>query len=391
MLVPMRRVCFAVTATCTLLTLVACKAGCHDDLLGTAALNCSNFRYAAAGIRIDHHATGSNATAESCHCPSLSIDFHTAMAFDPLTWALGFALTNSVKRLGEKVFGRCLDSDLEGTTVAWIARLGDDKRLSPAALFPTIIEDEGLDQRPALRALRQELVAHRIPTVVQWHSALIEQWIWVKDNLGSDVQSFFQIAEDEARADLRDLALSIVKVCGQDQALFRGTVLQQIGELLDRTKADVSSELPDPFPWDSTPSPRALAQHIEAELPTRVEVILIDQRQAIVHVWATIPGSTLEEIQWSLATMASVVAGVSGCKTIDIGVLESDEMCGTDGCGPIGKMKIRLPLEIVRTAAITKITPPDLWKQARCLVLANDNTPVQCWHVHPFRVVMEAT
>jgi hypothetical protein len=304
--------------------------------------------------------------------------------FDPLSWAIGYALTTGARTLGG-VFSRKrnLDTEILSAARKWAATLPTEHSIIVEALFPRLEEDADLLQRPALRELRSHIRGNLAPTLIHWHQALIEQWQTVQGINGSDLQPFFKLPESEARPQLRDLAVAIVSICEQDEPLFKGTVLNYL-----RQQAEVrnNATAPPPFDWTNASTIRDVALAIEQAVSTTVHVIALDEDTREVHIWTRVLGTTMSEIKRNLLAIACILCGIPKASLIVIGISkDANDLAGSDGRGAIGLGKIVMTTAAVHPVALSRSVPVDFWEQTRAFILVNDNTPAQDWHEVPFR------
>ncbi len=152
------------------------------------------------------------------------------MAFDPLSWAIGYALK---KGLDQFLTHKSLSAKLQNQLDQWAKNLPSDSYVNPDALFPDIVSDNDCDKRPALLSLRQTLRNYNIPTESQWQNVLIEQCQWVRDN-NEDTQPFFKLQINEANKHLSKLSTALTNECKHDKNLFHSTVLEMLTALLEQ-------------------------------------------------------------------------------------------------------------------------------------------------------------
>lgn len=255
---------------------------------------------------------------------------------------------------------RSLASALDEATRTWASTLPAGEGLDPALVLPGHLDGEDLEQRPAWQALRARLFAKRVPTLMEWHQSLIEQWQRVRATADRAAPRFFLLSETEARAALRDLAVAVVGICEQDEELFQGTVLDQLEELIARSGGGAPHLRPvDPFPWSERSTLRDVALAVEQALGARVELIVIDEDAASIHIWCVPPGSTILEIKQSLITVLCLLSGHPELQTIEIGISGDTSIEGSDGGGDIAMMKLQFPATDVRVMTATRAIPTD--------------------------------
>ena len=144
------------------------------------------------------------------------------MAFDPLSWAIGYALKKGLDRL---LTHKSLASNLQKAFKQWAKNLPTDAYIYPDSDFAAIDQNPDPAKQPSLCALRNTLLDNHIPTESQWLDALLEQWRSVpKDNL-EEKQRFFGLPEKTARKHLNVLSKSLADECAKYDELFKpGTV-----------------------------------------------------------------------------------------------------------------------------------------------------------------------
>jgi hypothetical protein len=155
------------------------------------------------------------------------------MPFDPVSWAIGFVLTTSLKKHAEKLLQNSdLPSKLWRTVELWADTLPAEMRFNPYALFEKLTDESG--DSPAVKKLGAVLAKGIVPSSQIWFNALMERWKKVRKRLGNDANAFFLLEENEAALKLRDLADQLTRTCQEDATLFQITVLS----LLDANTAD---------------------------------------------------------------------------------------------------------------------------------------------------------
>lgn len=115
---------------------------------------------------------------------------------------------------------RALTRELED----WRLKLPKELYIQDASSLLDLSGDETSEQTQSTR-LANELELFELPTVEQWHQALLDQWRRRKADLGRDGAAIFQCKTDEVREPLFELAKRLDAVCRQDEKLFRNTVL----------------------------------------------------------------------------------------------------------------------------------------------------------------------
>src|SRR6267143_801977 len=139
------------------------------------------------------------------------------MPFDPISWAVGFVLTNAAKKGLDTAFTPDLRRNLEDEIESWSKTLPSFAH--PATLFPMVDSSDGEQERPALSRVRSKLLDLVIPNQEEWASAFVEQWRSVRDRLRTQAQPFFLLSEVEVLPYLTDLAARVHGKCAQDQKI----------------------------------------------------------------------------------------------------------------------------------------------------------------------------
>ncbi|MEI6882777.1 MAG: Fic family protein [Bacteroidota bacterium] len=148
------------------------------------------------------------------------------MAFDPITWALGFGATQGAKSLIDRLYNEDLRSKLTKAAEKWSDSLPDDIRISPAVLLD--LDDNG--------QFREELqlclfLHNKVPDELLWYQALAEVWNMKKDRLGNEAHAFILQDKDLADTYLKDLASRLTLVCMKDRELFSVSAIHELNAL----------------------------------------------------------------------------------------------------------------------------------------------------------------
>ncbi len=302
------------------------------------------------------------------------------MAFDLLAWVLKSGLSASAAAVKKQLWSKTLSSELGNALEAWAARLSPEASLVPSALFPRVVDHEEMADRPALMELQQQLLAQRIPTVVQWHQALIEHWLRVRAAAGREAQPFFLLAEDAARPLLHDLARAMVSVCEREEAFFRPAVIDH----LEALRADVPL-LPEALQHSGAVDVRGLATRIN-DLGVGVFLIVHDVNTKSLWIWVQLADATVAEWKSKWAAIAALASDAPDTALINIGWGTTHELRGTDGGGHIGTIRICIPIQAARRLAATRGVAAEFWQNVEVYVIEPDadNTVFQRWARIPF-------
>lgn len=139
------------------------------------------------------------------------------MAFDPLSWAIGYTLKKGLDRL---LTHKSLASNLQKTFTQWANNLPPEAHIYPDSDFVVIDPDANPAKQPSLCALRKTILDNHIPTESQWLDALLEQWRLVPGTV-EEPQKFFKLPEDTARQHLIRLAKALADECAKYDSLFK--------------------------------------------------------------------------------------------------------------------------------------------------------------------------
>jgi tetratricopeptide (TPR) repeat protein len=148
------------------------------------------------------------------------------MAFDPFSWALGFALTSAAKKLAGWFRQDASVQAFRTAVITWQQSLPEGCDVHLEILFPVATGAEG--RGPARDALAIELQANHVPSVSVWLEALLEQWRETRALADLDeAWTFFEMAEEEAGEHLQRLAEALHDACGGDMARLGPHLLKE--------------------------------------------------------------------------------------------------------------------------------------------------------------------
>lgn len=159
------------------------------------------------------------------------------MAFDPISWALGFALT----RAGTWALNQRKDlrDKLRKAVADWVSGLPPELDVEPDAIFPQAsrVNDDDLDALPALKELRELLSRGRVPPTVAWENAIAERTRIIRQTASLDqLQPFFSAPGELEHQHINTLAEKLYRICSEDEKLSRSTTVEDVGSL--NTKVD---------------------------------------------------------------------------------------------------------------------------------------------------------
>jgi hypothetical protein len=158
------------------------------------------------------------------------------MAFDPITWALGYGLTKAATWALDK--RKELSAKVRHAVKEWATSLPPELLVDPAAIFSetSTKDDEELTSSPALKALRHTLSESLVPSTEQWSNAIAERRKQVGGAKSGEVQPFFSAVDEVAGPHIAKLAARLHQICQQDQKLFRSSTDENIRSLKDQVE-----------------------------------------------------------------------------------------------------------------------------------------------------------
>jgi len=152
------------------------------------------------------------------------------MAFDPISWAIGFGATQVAKTLLEHFDGG-LRSNLRNVAANWSKSLPVEIYTPPEVVF----HDNG--SGPARERLQLKLILHnQVPDESFWYDALFEAWEERAAALGEDGNEFLRQSPEDASEHLNELAAALSLACKKQSELFQVSALHHLDELLCSTK-----------------------------------------------------------------------------------------------------------------------------------------------------------
>jgi len=149
------------------------------------------------------------------------------MAFDPLSWAIGYALKKGLDRL---LTHESLASNLQKAFRQWAKNLPPEAHIYPDSDFAVIDQNPDPAKQPSLCALRNTLLDNHIPTESQWLDALLEQWRLVPGTV-EEPQKFFELPEKTAQKHLAKLAKSLADECKKYDTLFKVSTIDELRKI----------------------------------------------------------------------------------------------------------------------------------------------------------------
>lgn len=309
------------------------------------------------------------------------------MSFDPLSWAIGFALTKSVGALSSTLLGESLETKLDDAMRAWARSLPPEAWLDHSALAATIIPDSELSTRPALAALRSQLRRKVVPSERLWEGALLEHWDERRLALGRDAQPFFLLDREEAAGHLRRLSAAIRDVCISHEPLFKGTVLSHLAQLLASGLRPGAMGLPEPLtgPFQA----REVAQAVEAETGSHIHAVVLSENGKKLWLWGRFFGRSWREQQGILAGTARLVSAFPDIDRLFLGFSLAADLPGTDGKGVVGLLIVEMTRSKLDILATTGEVPPNFWDDLQAFVCAPEQVPFERWDPAPFREIAE--
>jgi len=115
------------------------------------------------------------------------------MAFDPLTWAIGFGLTGIGGQLLDKFGARSFADSLQKAVVNWASGLPSEFRdLHPEALAECLFEADLEELGPKRKKLQEFFEEGTVPPEQTWFDAVAERREEIHTDLGRRGSEFLQ-------------------------------------------------------------------------------------------------------------------------------------------------------------------------------------------------------
>lgn len=161
------------------------------------------------------------------------------MAFDILTWIIGYGFTKTTNSLVGKLFSKDLPNKLNKVVDNWAANLAPEFQVYPDAIF--FYSKSRKTERPAMNALRNKLNSYSIPDENEWLNLLIEQWNYIKKTV-ENPQPLFTNEFKSIKPLLEDLAKKITIEIISDSKYFQNETLKRIKSI--EKKIDWKNDAP---------------------------------------------------------------------------------------------------------------------------------------------------
>ncbi len=154
------------------------------------------------------------------------------MPFDPIGWAIGYASSKGATALLAKVFDCGAYETILKAAEKWSQDLPKPIRTPAAALFDIDRTDHTAETPSHRQKLKDAILnLHKVPTEEEWYEALLESWLYKKDQLGSDGNAFFQLPRSTAEQHLQELAETIFAACASVLKYSQPLLVKEIREV----------------------------------------------------------------------------------------------------------------------------------------------------------------
>ena len=123
-----------------------------------------------------------------------------------------------------------------------------------------------------------------------------------------------------------------------------------------------------------------------SEMGMGVFMVLHDLPSKTLTIWVQVPSSTMADLKFKWAAVATVASESPGVEHIDVGTCDASPLRGTDGRGNIGTMRVRIPIGNARELARARRLRQEFWQHASVFIIeaSLDNTGFQQWVQVPF-------
>jgi hypothetical protein len=130
---------------------------------------------------------------------------------------------------------------------------------------------------------------------------------------------------------------------------------------------------------------KGLATRI-SDMGIGVFMVLHDVPCKTLTLWVHVPSSSMADLKFRWAAIAVVASHAPNVDYIDIGTCDESDLRGTDARGPIGTMRVRIPIRAARELAVARRLTPEFWQHASAFIIHSDldNTAYQRWLPMPF-------
>ena len=189
------------------------------------------------------------------------------MAFDPISWALGFGATQVARNLLNKLFSKDLRESLAAVGDEWSCNLPHVIATPASALL------ESDELGPEREKLQIRLYLHnQVPDESLWFGALFEAWKERKRALSGGSNEFFQQDEASAGGHLKNLAKALALACTKERELFQVSALTHLEKIASDTanienKIDsTTSSILNQIKEINLPKPRAINRNYICQL-----------------------------------------------------------------------------------------------------------------------------
>jgi hypothetical protein len=163
------------------------------------------------------------------------------MAFDLITWAIGFSLSKIASNAIDRSNNQSFSNELNKIVEDWANYLPTDIYVNPNSIFPEqniFVENENY----SLSVLKEKIISKILPTQSDWFTAILEQWRMIKLKLGDDSQSFYNLSESEASIHIDNLSQQLYQKSKLNTDLFKNKVLNDLEIIKNKLDALLPKE-----------------------------------------------------------------------------------------------------------------------------------------------------
>jgi len=141
------------------------------------------------------------------------------MAFNFIGLVLGSAMGKGIDALLKKE----LQQKLNKAVIEWAKQYEEKAYIKPEVFFSG---NPDLSDAPNHKRLNSSLIAKDSKVLDEqlWCNAFMEQWHYIRGqnpNKPEDLQPFFNLSENEAKAAFEKLSASVVKICNENDPIFK--------------------------------------------------------------------------------------------------------------------------------------------------------------------------
>ena len=220
------------------------------------------------------------------------------MAFDPLSWAIGFTLTRAAGRLLKKSEAKAFADSLRKAVLKWSRGLPQElSDLHPDAVVKRLFEADCEQLGPKRQHLQECFEGEIIPEEDVWFEAISERREEVYSEVGDDAQRFFKVDPAVAESHIRTLAEALHRECVKNDEFFKVTLFAMIKELVERDRQREAPLPRQPRPGERISPADFLQPYIWRVPETASPAMLLNARYGVVTFFNEARTTELDDLR----------------------------------------------------------------------------------------------